>query len=73
MEEDASIQEGRAIYVKALKRGTKRLAYRTLETKDPEGQVEEVQPRAKRIREEGQYGYGWEHIMSERSLDPGSN
>ena len=69
MEEDASVKEGRSIYMEALKRGTKRLAYRTLEAKD----LEEVQPRVKRMREEGQYGDGWEQMTPERSPDPGDN
>ena len=66
LEEDASIKEGRAIYMEALKRGTKRLTYRTIEAKG----LEEVQPRVKRMREEGQYGDGWEWMSPETSPDP---
>ena len=69
VEEDEDVVEGRKLFSEALRRGSKRLAYRNSD--DLEGQEDTVHPRAKRFREEGELGQGWEHITPERSPDPG--
>ena len=61
----------RKLFNEALRRGSKRLAYRNSD--DLEGQEDTVYPRAKRFREEGVFGSGWEQITPERSPDPGKD
>ena len=67
VEEEEYVLEGRRLYKEALRRGSKRLAYRN---EDFEGQEDDVCPRVKRPREEGNLGSGWDHITPERSPDP---
>ena len=71
MEEDPNIVEGRNIYTEALRRGSKRLAYRNVEQEDLEDREGMEGLRVKRQREAGEMGHGWEHITPERSPDPG--
>ena len=74
LEEDGDIKEGRSLYREALRRGSKRLTYRSkVDPEDLEELEEEVRPKVKRARGAGELGHGWEHITPERSPDPGGN
>ena len=42
IEEDGDIKEGRTLYREALRRGSKRLSYRNVDSQDLEGQEEEI-------------------------------
>ena len=71
-EEGTEIEEGRNIFREAMRRGSKRLTYRTPETEDTtvEEPEETLCPRIKRRRVLGQLGQGWEKFTLDRSPDP---
>ena len=70
-EEGKGLQEGRDLYMEAIKRGTKRLMYKKVPAQEQEEQEESLGPKLKKARNSGEFGQGWEHLTKERSPDPG--